>query len=303
MLPKLITILGPTATGKTRLAALLCSRFGGEIISCDSRQFYRGMDIGTGKDYQDYIVDGDKIPVHLIDFLNPDQDYDVFHFQNDFKRTFEQINARGNVPFLVGGSGMYLSAILQKYRFAQVDFSGCRYSELAAFPDAVLRDMLFKISPNLHNTTDSTDRERMIKAIIVAEGGQSSQSNTEDFTPLVIGINPGREVVLEQIARRLKVRLETGMIKEVDDLLAAGIPPERLNFFGLEYRYITFYLTGELALSEMEEKLRYAINNFAKRQMTWFRRMEKQGLKINWLHEPYEDEGAAFISEFIAGGK
>jgi tRNA dimethylallyltransferase len=295
----LITLLGPTASGKTRLAALLCSRFQGEIISCDSRQFYRGMDIGTGKDYTDYLVGKIKIPSHLLDFLNPSEDYDVFHYQHDFTKVFRDIIDRKKLSFLVGGSGLYLSSILQQYRFAAVDLAGPRYQELSTFPDEVLRELLFKTTPTLHNTTDLIDRDRLIRAIIVAEG-EKNRADTESsiqVSPLVLGIFPGREVVKQHIAARLKARLEKeGMIDEVAALLSSGISPERLKFFGLEYRYITSFLLGELSRAEMEEQLRFAIFNFAKRQMTWFRRMEKQGVQINWLVEPWLESAISLIN-------
>lgn len=305
MAANLITILGPTATGKTRLAARLCSAFGGEIISCDSRQFYRGMDIGTGKDYADYVVDGNLIPYHLIDFLNPDDDYDVFHFQNDFRNAFNAIAHRRRLPFLVGGSGLYLSSVLQEYRFVPVSFAGERFEELTALTEDELRQILLAKANSLHNTTDLIEKERLIKAILLAEAGPQCQTDrsTNTISPLVLGIFPGREVVKERISRRLTQRLSEGMIDEVAGLLAAGVRAERLKFFGLEYRYITSFLESEITRDEMEEQLRFAIFNFAKRQMTWFRRMEKQGVEIRWLKEPYFEHASSEIEMAVTGTK
>jgi tRNA dimethylallyltransferase len=303
MAVNVITILGPTATGKTRLAALLCSAFGGEIISCDSRQFYRGMDIGTGKDYADYFVDGNPIPCHLIDFLNPDDDYDVFHFQNDFRDAFTAIANRQHLPFLVGGSGLYLSSVLQEYRFVPVSFAGERFEELTALTEDELRQILLAKENRLHNTTDLIEKERLIKAILLAEAGPEHSSGLPKNTisPLILGIFPGREVVKERISRRLSQRLSEGMIDEVAGLLAGGVRPERLKFFGLEYRSITSFLEGEITRDEMQEQLRFAIFNFAKRQMTWFRRMEKQGVEIKWLQEPFYEHAFEEIQAAVTG--
>ncbi len=303
MLYNLITILGPTASGKTSLAARLCANYDGEVISCDSRQFFRRMNIGTGKDYDDYIVDGKRITAHLIDFLEPADDYDVFHFQKDFAAAFEEITGRNKLPFLVGGSGMYLSSVLQSYRFVPADFDGERAKELALLDEDQLRAMLLHLSASLHNTTDLIEKERIIKAILVAEESArlTPGKQSADFEPLILGVFPDRATVKERISNRLEKRFSEGMIEEVEGLLNEGISPERLKFFGLEYKFITMYLGNELTLNEMKEKLRYAIFDFAKRQMTWFRRMEKQGVRINHLAEPFYENAVALIGEKWAG--
>ena len=303
-MPKLITILGPTACGKTRLAAQLCHHFNGEIISCDSRQFFRGMNIGSGKDYADLLVDDISIPIHLIDILNPSDEYDVFSYQKDFIQAFHKINSASKNAFLVGGSGLYLSAILQNYRFSKADFNSSRVDELNQLATEELVVHLKNISSQLHNSTDLIERERIIKAILIAESDNTAESAkisnfVSELTALVIGLNIDRALSKQIIAKRLSSRFEEGMIEEVQRLLAAGISPDRLKFFGLEYKFITSYLLSEITLDDMKEKLLFAIYNFAKRQMTWFRRMEKQGVKINWIDAPYYENARPLIENFI----
>ncbi len=297
----LITVLGPTASGKTRLAANLAAMLDGEIISCDSRQFYRGMDIGTGKDFDDYIVREKKISSHLIDFLNPVDDYDVFHYQNDFQNSFDSIQTAGKIPFLVGGSGLYLSSILQQYRFVPVEINEEIVSQYNSFSTGELKDRLIAASTNLHNTTDLIDRERVIRALVIAEAtpGDKFENSNAVINSYNIIINPERQLLKARITERLEQRFKSGMIEEVRTLLNNNIPGSRLKFFGLEYRFITMYLLNEISLDEMTEKLRYAIFDFAKRQVTWFRRMEKQGVVLHKIEEPYLANAAALLQNIV----
>ncbi len=278
----LVTILGPTACGKTRLGALLAAEYHGEIISADSRQVYRHMDIGTGKDLNDYTVNSKQVPFHLVDIIEPSEEYSLFNFQTDFTTAFNEITTRNRMPFLVGGTGMYLSSILENYNLKPASFNSGRYDELAAQSIEVLRDTLLDISPSLHNTTDLKIKERVIKAIIITESGEQT-SPLPEIHSLNIGITPPREVVKKRITERLRGRLESGMIQEAENLLAIGIPHEKLAFFGLEYKYLSLYLQKILTFEQMFEQLNIAIHQFSKRQMTWFRRMEKHGVVIHWL--------------------
>lgn len=303
----LVTILGPTATGKTRLAVKLADYFSGEIISADSRQVYRGMNIGTGKDLSDYIINGKQIPYHLIDVIDPTEEFDLYKFQHLFYKSFEDISDRKNIPFLVGGTGMYLSSILQNYNLGKADFENVG-KEYFTFSDEELKNILIKLNPVLHNTTDLADRDRIIKAIAIAKteshfdpdlsGEKSVNSKENDFSvtslprndkekvanSLVIGVNLSRDEIKKRITARLKKRLdEENMIDEVKSLMESGISYDKMIFFGLEYKFIAQYLKGELNKNDMFQKLNSAIHAFAKRQMTWFRKMEREGVVINWI--------------------
>ncbi len=280
----LITILGPTATGKTRLAALIASRINGEIISADSRQVYKGMDIGTGKDLDDYIVEGKKIPYHLIDIAMPGYEYNVFEFQKDFLNAYNDIVRRKKQPVMCGGTGLYIASVVSGYRFAKVPENAELREKLENYELEKLVEIL-KSYGKLHNTTDITDRKRTIRAIEIKEY-QKNRGN-ETFFPeiksLNIGIRFERSEIRKRITARLKQRLENGMIEEVETLLKNGLKPEQLTFYGLEYRYVTLYLTGKTDYKTMFEKLNIAIHQFAKRQTTWYRRMEKNGTEIHWI--------------------
>ena len=282
----LITILGPTAVGKTSLAAKLADCFNGEIISADSRQVYRGMNIGTGKDLDDYIVNGNKIPYHLIDIINPDEEYNLFSFRKDFLTAFDKITSNNKTPFLAGGTGLYLHSVLKKYKLQEVDFSGERYNKLNKLSNDELKGILIKLSPEQHNTTDLLIKDRIIKAIIIAENKNEIDEELSHINSLVIGINLDRSEIKKRITARLKKRLQEGMIEEVQTMLNNGITHEKLNFFGLEYKYLSLYLKGELNYNDMYQKLNSAIHQFAKRQMTWFRKMEREGININWIYGP-----------------
>jgi len=282
----LITILGPTATGKTKLASQLGKSISGEIISADSRQVYRGMDIGTGKDLDDYDVDGEPVPHYLVDIVDPGSVYNVFEFRKDFSVAFRKISDKGKMPILCGGTGLYLDAVLREYKMPEVPVNGELRKELDKMP---LKDLAKKLKDygNLHNTTDVTDRRRAVRAIEIADYRKKYPETTEHsqkFNSINFGIRFERSVIRERITRRLKARLEQGMINEVKELLRKGLKPEQLTYYGLEYRYVTLYVTGELTFDEMFGLLNTAIHQFAKRQMTWFRRMEKNGIRIHWIN-------------------
>jgi tRNA dimethylallyltransferase len=282
----LITVLGPTATGKTGLAANLAGKINGEVISGDSRQVYRGMDIGTGKDYADYFVNGVEIPAHLLDIEDPGKHYNVYRFQADFVKVFEDIHARGKFPVLCGGSGLYLEAVLKDYKLIQVPPNKQLRKELEGKSLEELSEILKNLKPKLHNKTDVETDRRAIRAIEIElyyRENPKLETPMPDICSLNIGVKVDREIRRQRITNRLKQRLDEGMIDEVQKLLDSGLTPEQLIYYGLEYKYLTLHLTGELTYQEMFEKLEIAIHQFAKRQMTWFRRMEKNGFIINWI--------------------
>ena len=283
----LIVILGPTASGKTRLAARLASQIGAELISADSRQVYRGMDIGTGKDLGEYIVDGKPVPYHIIDVAEPGHLFSVFEFQQRFYECFREITARGRIPIVVGGTGLYIESILREYRMMPVPENADLREELGRLGMEELASKLFHLNPALHNTTDLTGRERLMRAIEIAEHtlthGSGDVIERLDIVPLVIGVRWDRAVLRERITRRLKERLGQGMIEEVQRLHDSGIPWERLDEMGLEYRYVSLYLQGKLTYEEMFKTLNIRIHQFAKRQDTWFRGMERRGITIRWI--------------------
>jgi tRNA dimethylallyltransferase len=294
----LITILGPTATGKTKIAAYLANKLNGEIVSADSRQVYKYMDIGTGKDLDDYIFDGNIIPYHLINIAEPNEEYNLFRFKSDFNQAYEKIKAAGKLPFLVGGTGMYLSAILQSYKLNKADFSKQREDKLNQLSKQTLRKILLDLKSQQHNVTDLIDKERIIKAIIVEEANQfDDNQNKTSVSSLTIGIKLERSEIKSRITSRLKQRLDGGMIDEVENLLSMGISHDKLLFFGLEYKFISLYLRNELNYNDMYQKLNSAIHSFAKRQMTWFRKMEREGIKINWFDGKDYDMVLSFIRE------
>jgi len=283
----LIVILGPTASGKTRLAARLAAEMGAEVISADSRQVYRGMDIGTGKDLSEYAVDGVRVPCHLIDVAEPERRFSVFEFQQRFYECLREIAARGKMPILVGGTGLYIESILRKYRMQPVPEDPKLREELSGRSMDELTAMLLRLNPAVHNTTDLTGRERLVRAIEIAvhtaRQGPQDAIDRPDLAPLVIGVRWDREVLRERIARRLRERLGQGMIEEVQRLRDTGVSWERLDEMGLEYRYVSLYLRGEMAFEEMVRTLTIRIRQFAKRQDTWFRGMERRGIAIRWI--------------------
>jgi tRNA dimethylallyltransferase len=296
---KLIVVLGPTAVGKTKFAAQLAFTFNGEIISADSRQVYKGMDIGTVKDYEDYLIDGSRIITHLIDVIEPSKEFDLFQFTNLFKVAFNDISEREKLPFLVGGTGLYLSAVLQNYSLNKVDFNGVRAKELANYNTDELRDILLQKNRNLHNTTDMIHKQRIINAILVAEQNNREMTDNDEIHYLVLGISDEREVLKERIRERLKSRLKKGMIEEAKELLDYGITHEKLHFFGLEYKFLSQYLMNKLNYNDMYQKLASAIIKFSKRQMTWFRKMEREGIVINWLKNSELSKAESLILNFL----
>ena len=291
----MITILGPTASGKTPLAAALAQQIGGEIISADSRQVYRRMDIGTGKDLADYNVQRStfnvqRIPYHLIDICEPGTKYNLFQYQQDFFDAYQDIRSRGVVPILCGGTGLYIEAVLKGYKLSPVP----QNPELRARLEGKTLDELTKMlvelkaqnNSTMHNKTDVDSCQRAIRAIEIETYNLEHPVPRRELPPvnsLIIGVNIDREARREKITRRLKARLEEGMIDEVRGLLAEGIPAEDLIYYGLEYKFVTEYIVGKTTYDEMFTRLEIAIHQFAKRQMTWFRGMERRGFKIHWI--------------------
>ncbi|HJA88305.1 MAG TPA: tRNA (adenosine(37)-N6)-dimethylallyltransferase MiaA [Candidatus Parabacteroides intestinavium] len=282
---ELITIIGPTASGKTSLAAALAARLDTEIISGDSRQVYRGMDIGTGKDLADYVVEGQQIPYHLIDIRDAGEKYNVFEYQHDFHRAFAEIRAKGKLPILCGGTGMYIEAVLKGYKLLDVPQNPELRESLKGKSLAELEQLLASYK-KLHNKTDVDSAQRAIRAIEIEEYYRTESPEQNEYAPirsLIIGVNIDRELRREKISRRLRARLDEGMVDEVRRILASGVKPEDLIYYGLEYKYLTLYVTGVLSYVEMVSQLEIAIHQFAKRQMTWFRGMERRGFTIHWI--------------------
>lgn len=282
---ELITIIGPTASGKTAFAAALAARLDTEIISGDSRQVYRSMDIGTGKDLADYVVDGKQIPYHLIDICNPGDKYNVFEYQHDFHKAFEEIRKKGKLPILCGGTGMYIESVLRGFKLLDVPQNPALRESLKGKSLAELEQILasYKV---LHNKTDVDSAQRAIRAIEIEEFYKKEAPDKREYAPinsLIIGVDIDRDLRREKISRRLRARLEEGMVDEVRAILATGVKPEDLIYYGLEYKFLTLYIIGQLTYDEMVSQLEIAIHQFAKRQMTWFRGMERRGLHIHWL--------------------
>jgi len=281
----LLVVTGPTASGKTALAATIAQRVGGEVISADSRQVYRGMNLGTGKDYDDYLVDGTRIPCHLIDIADPGYKYNVFEYQRDFNKVYSNLKKRKIFPIVCGGSGMYADSIITGYKMFEVPpDSGLRF-ELEKKSLEELKEILLTFK-NLHNTTDTDSKKRVIRAIEIAHSTRNIgvyYSKFPKVRALLVGIMFDRDARRKRISERLKQRLENGMVDEVKKLIDKGINTETLIYYGLEYKFITLYLKGKTSYQEMARDLEIAIHQFAKRQMTWFRGMERRGIKINWI--------------------
>ena len=286
----MITILGPTACGKTDLAAHLAYYIDGEIISADSRQVYRGMDIGTGKDLADYTVNGRQIPYHLIDICDPGEKYNLFRYQQDFHKAYSDIRSRGKVPVLCGGTGLYIESVLRGYSLSPVPQNPELRKSLEGRSLAELTDILVNLKEQtgsaMHNTTDVDSCQRAIRAIEIESYNLQTPLEKRTMPPvdsLVIGVSIDRDLRRERITRRLKQRLDNGMVDEIRGLLDKGVSRDDLVYYGLEYKYVTMYAVGELSYDEMFRQLEIAIHQFAKRQMTWFRGMERRGVKINWI--------------------
>lgn len=275
----LLTVLGATASGKTKLGVELARALNGEIISADSRQVYRGLDIGSGKDLHEY----GEVPYHLIDIASPGAEFNLFDFQRHFFTAFADITSRSRLPIMVGGSGMYLDCVLRSYRLVEVPVNPRLREELTPLSMSELADRLKACAEKLHNTTDLTDRDRLVRAIEIAEAPPQDEVSWPEVRPLVLGIRWERAVLRERITARLKERMAAGLIEEVRWLLDEGVSFEKLDFLGLEYRFVGRHLKGELSRNDMFQKLNSAIHDFAKKQENWFRRMEKHGTEIHWL--------------------
>ena len=288
---RMITILGPTASGKTDLAAHLAAQLNAEIISADSRQVYRGMDIGTGKDLADYTVDGKTVPYHLIDICEPGTKYNLFRYQKDFLDSYEDIRSRGVLPILCGGTGLYIEAVLKGYNLSPVpqnpELRKALEEKSLDELTAMLVDLKEKNHSVMHNKTDVDSCQRAIRAIEIETYNLTKPTEERQCPPidsLIIGVDIDREARRKKITNRLKARLEEGMVNEIAGLLKEGIPAEDLIYYGLEYKYVTEYLIGKLSYDEMFRQLEIAIHQFAKRQMTWFRGMERRGFTIHWVN-------------------
>jgi tRNA dimethylallyltransferase len=291
----LLVILGPTASGKTAVAVQVARHLGGEIISADSRQVYRGMDIGTGKDLGAY----GTVPYHLINIVDPGYVFNVFEFQQRFGEAFRDIRERGKFPLLVGGTGLYLEAVLKKYRMLQVPENPELRRRLSSLSLPRLGQLLQTLQPNLHNTTDLRDRSRLLRAIEIAKFQKEehpASASLPSLSPLIFGIRWERKLLRQRITDRLRQRLQEGMIEEVQALLQSGVSSKTLDFYGLEYRFVFRYLRGDMNFNDLFQRLNSAIHQFAKRQETWFRRMERQGMHICWV-EGAEEPAAAILRE------
>lgn len=286
----MITILGPTASGKTTVAARLATEIDGEVISADSRQVYRRMDIGTGKDLADYVVNGHTVPYHLIDICEPGTKYNLFEYQQDFFNAYQNIRSRGVEPILCGGTGLYIEAVLKGYHLSPVPqnqelrnaLEGKSLDELTQ----ILTELKVKSGANMHNTTDVDSCQRAIRAIEIETYNIEHPMPRRELPPIdsiIFGIDIDRELRREKISRRLRARLDEGMVDEVRHLMEEGIPAEDLIYYGLEYKFLTEYLTNQTSYDEMVRRLEIAIHQFAKRQMTWFRGMERRGFIIHWI--------------------
>lgn len=281
----LVTILGPTACGKTTLAVALADRLKTAVISADSRQVYRSMDLGTGKDLNEYTIDGHEVSYHLIDIVDAGYKYNVFEYQRDFLKVYESLRAEDQLPVLCGGTGMYLESVLRGYRLVEVPENKDLRVALADKSLEELTDIL-RGYKQLHNTTDVDTCKRAIRAIEIEEYYRANDVNVREFPEiksLTIGLDVSRELRRERISRRLRERLEQGMVDEVRGILAEGVSPEDLIYYGLEYKYLTMYVIGQLTYEEMVAQLEIAIHQFAKRQMTYFRGMERRGVSIHWI--------------------
>ncbi len=286
----MITILGPTASGKTDIAVRLCQIVGAEIISADSRQVYRRMDIGTGKDLADYTVNGETVPYHLIDIAEPGEKYNLFEYQKDFLDAYNDIRRRKKNVVLCGGTGLYIESVLKGYRLIPVaedrelrrNLEGKSLKELAAMLEELKREN----HSNMHNTTDVDTPKRAIRAIEIEQAYKRMPVEERIFPKIdniIIGVDISRELRREKISRRLRQRLDEGMVDEVRGLIDSGVSPENLIYYGLEYKFVTEYLIGKTSYADMVRSLETAIHQFAKRQMTWFRGMERRGMSINWI--------------------
>jgi tRNA dimethylallyltransferase len=298
-----IVICGPTACGKTKLAVTVSARLDGEIISADSRQVYRGMDIGTGKDLSEYDLGGRKIPYHCIDIAEPDEVYTLFRYIIDFNRAFNDILSRGKIPVIAGGTGLYIEAAVKQYDVSEVPENKELRDELMAEDTEILAGRLREVSEELYAKTDLSSKKRIVRAIEIARSGQSGSVKEHaaevDIRPLITAICYPREEIKRRIDLRLESRLNTGMVEEVQRLIDSGISRERLMMLGMEYSCIGKYLLHECSYNEMTERLRNEIHRLAKRQMTWFRGMERRGLTVHWIEDHHEEKLFKLIEEML----
>lgn len=304
MSKELITILGPTASGKTSFATHLANSMDGEIISADSRQVYRGMDIGTGKDLSEYVIDGVSIPYHLIDIRVPGDKYTLFEYQHDFHEVYTNILSRGKNPLLCGGTGLYIESVLRGYNLPDVPVNDKLRKSLENKTLDELTEILISYR-SLHNTTDTDTKKRAIRAIEIEYFKAEQNISKREFPPIkscVIGISLDRDLRRKKISERLKTRLEEGMVEEVKSILNSGVTADDLIYYGLEYKFVTQFVIGEISFDDMCKGLEVAIHQFAKRQMTWFRGMERRGIKINWIDATLPmDKKIAKAYSFIRG--
>jgi tRNA dimethylallyltransferase len=295
--PNTLVVLGPTASGKTTLGVALARWLGGEIVSADSRQVYRELNIGSGKDLHEYEEGGASVPYHLIDVVGLDSEFNVFEYQRRFFEVFENLRGRDILPVVVGGTGLYLESVLKGYRMVDAPEDAVLRAELAEESPEALIERLRDLKPALHNTTDTEDRGRIIRAIEIAVYAQNHEPTpTPALRPIILGVRWPRPELHDRIGRRLKARLDTGLVEEVEALLKAGVSPERLRLLGLEYRFLTEFLEGRIKnRNDLYQKLRAAIVAFAKRQETWFRRMERKGSAITWVERGDLDAARAAV--------
>lgn len=300
----LLVLLGPTASGKTRLAVRIADALGGEIISADSRQIFKGMDIGTGKDLNEYVYQGKPIPYHLIDIREAGTLYNVHEFKEDFHRVFAQLSGSGTLPILCGGTGMYTHSLLQNHAYTAVPRDEMLREELLPLGKEELKSRLLQFPDEFIKHVDFSSHKRMIRALEIADYLSKHEFVGETYpelNPIVVGLRSEIPLRRSKVIERLNKRFQEGMVEEVQGLLAAGIDPKVLEFYGLEYKFITLYLLGELSFSDLEEKLAIAICQFAKRQMTFFRKMEKDGVDINWIDSalPIEEQLVQVFSKLV----
>ncbi len=276
----LISIIGQTACGKTGLGVEVALRYNGAVLSADSRQVYKGLDIGSGKDYDTYIVDGVRVPTYLIDIIDPSQEYHLFSYISDFNNAYDAVISEGRVPVLVGGSGMYISAVIQNYLPKKISVSSERLNYLNSLSEEELTKILSSKNLPLHNITDFENKSRLITAILISESPEDKYKQEKFYRSLTFLVDPGKETVTKRIEERLEQRLKTGMIEEVENLIKNNLTGARLYSLGLEYRYVSSFINGEITYDEMFRKLFASIVKFAKRQRTWFRKMEREGVEM-----------------------
>ncbi|MCF8267475.1 MAG: tRNA (adenosine(37)-N6)-dimethylallyltransferase MiaA [Ignavibacteriales bacterium] len=292
-----VMVLGPTATGKTRFASILSSSFNGEIISVDSRQVYKELNLGVGKDYDDYFVNGQLIPHHLIDVADLSIEYDLYHYISDFNKVFNDIVKRDKVPFIVGGTFLYLHALLARYSLPELIYSAGRSQELEKMSEGQLLEILYSLSNALHNTTDTQKKTRIIRKILVLESEKIGiELKPIQINPLILCPSYPNDIIKNKIDSRLKERLKSGMIQEAEELIASGISHEKLRFLGLEYKFLSMYLLNELNYNDMYQKLRSAITEFAKKQRTWVRKIEKEGYSVHAVSNGNIDIAAEIVA-------